>query len=75
MRIDWEESKAQVLLNPRLSKQQKEFIQKNIPLEDFSEHFWIASSGSTAKSPYEHKFTALSKKAIFASATAVNRHL
>lgn len=72
----WAEiEKSQILLNPRMADAQKEFIYKNIPVRDFPDHFWIASSGSTAKSAFDHKFAALSKKAVLASAAAVNRHL
>ena len=71
--IDWESSKTLILMNPRFPPGVAEEIQKE--LEAFSDllgHFWLATSGSTASSMGEMKWTALSKEALLSSAAAVN---
>lgn len=71
-KINWDLDKNTVLMNPRILNLEKEEILRE--LETFfltSSHFWIATSGSTGP----RKWIALSKKAILASAKAVNEHL
>lgn len=68
-------STNQVLLNPRLSLGEQEILQalaKEFPQRD---GVWIASSGSSQVQGSSLKLVALSKKALEASARAVNRHL
>lgn len=68
-----------ILLNPRFPKADfdklyslAETVQNERGLKN---HVWIATSGSTADSVGATKLVALSKKALMASATAVNKHL
>lgn len=70
--VDWEAAQSTVLVNPRMPPQEQQRIEamlQQFPQQDG--HVWIATSGSTGVS----KWTALSKKAILASAAAVNSHL
>lgn len=68
-----------ILLNPRFPKADydklyslAETVQNELGLKS---HVWIATSGSTADSVGATKLVALSKKALMASAAAVNGHL
>ncbi len=68
-----------ILLNPRFPKADfdklyslAEQVQQERGLQA---HVWIATSGSTADSASSTKLVALGKKALIASATAVNKHL
>lgn len=71
-KIDWDLDKNIVLMNPRILDSEKKEILKGLEYFFFdSAHFWIATSGSTGP----RKWVALSKKAILASAEAVNKHL
>lgn len=70
--IDWRSSDSQILLNPRLPQQEKQLLVtlvKSVP--PLAAHVWLATSGTTGSL----KMTALSKRALLASAAAVNRHL
>ena len=67
--IDWEADESHLLLNPRMPAEDRE------RLESFAiglpGHVWLSTSGTTGAL----KLTALSKRALLASAAAVNRHL
>lgn len=67
--INWNTKENRILINPRFPEEEKkkniELIKKAPPLTD---HFWIATSGSTGAI----KWAALSRDAILASAQAVN---
>lgn len=72
MCIDWDSSASEILLNPRLQTSESGRIQYTV--QQFSHltgHVWMATSGSSG----HRKLVALSKKAILASAAAVNQHL
>lgn len=72
MNMDWTSSSTEVLLNPRLSTEDKKLFSSSLPRNDeFKSHVWIATSGSSGLT----KFAALSKTAILTSANAVNEHL
>src|SRR6266851_5614716 len=69
--IDWQSRETHLLLNPRTpagDRQRFELLAAAVPLEA---HVWMATSGTTGV----QKLTALSKKALLASAAAVNHHL
>jgi o-succinylbenzoate---CoA ligase len=69
--IGWSSSSTEILLNPRLPAADADRIRglcARIPLEG---HVWVTTSGSTGRL----KPVALSKRAILASAAAVNAHL
>jgi O-succinylbenzoic acid--CoA ligase len=67
--IDWTSDESHLLLNPRLPAEERARLESLvIPL---AAHVWLATSGTTGAL----KLTALSKRALLASAAAVNRHL
>ncbi len=69
MDIDWLSDESHVLLNPRMPAEERARLQSFVtPLPG---HLWLATSGTTGSL----KLTALSKRAMLASAAAVNRHL
>lgn len=74
--MDFLSSANEVLINPRFPEEERErlgsLIQK---APELSHHVWIATSGSTAESVAEYKWTALSKFALLESAKSVNKHL
>ena len=70
-RIDWHSEESHVLLNPRLPAEVKRRLEHLAGDAGLRSHVWIATSGSTG----DVKLCGLSKKAILASAAAVNRHL
>jgi o-succinylbenzoate---CoA ligase len=76
MPINFTSEPNEILLNPRFSDEEKNHIlnmlHQSPPIQN---HVWMATSGSTADSPIRIKWTALSKKAILASAQAVNTFL
>jgi O-succinylbenzoic acid--CoA ligase len=67
--IDWLSDESHVLLNPRLPDDERRRLQSFVL--DLPGHVWLATSGTTGSL----KLTALSKRALLASAAAVNRHL
>jgi O-succinylbenzoic acid--CoA ligase len=70
--IDWQSDETHLLLNPRLPDDERrrlEHLAANAP--PLPAHVLLATSGTTGAL----KLTALSKRAILASAAAVNRHL
>jgi O-succinylbenzoic acid--CoA ligase len=67
--IDWESDESHVLLNPRMPEEERRRLQSYGI--DLPGHLWLATSGTTGAL----KLTALSKRAMLASAAAVNRHL
>jgi O-succinylbenzoic acid--CoA ligase len=70
--IDFESRESHLLLNPRMPEEDRralESLYASVP--PLEAHVWIATSGSTGR----WKLVALSKKALLASAAAVNRHL
>lgn len=71
LNINWDSEESHLLLNPRLPKNE---IEKWEPISllfnQFPGHVWLTTSGST-----QLKLVALHKKAILASAQAVNQHL
>lgn len=71
MHINWNSPDTDVLLNSRLPAEEQQRIHallQRFPLEG---HLWLSTSGSTGIA----KWAALSKKAVLASAEAVNAHL
>lgn len=77
--IDIQSDKNEILLNPRWPEGDYQSLwalaetsQQKLGLAG---HVWVATSGSTAEAISAIKLVALSKKALVASATAVNRHL
>lgn len=74
--IDWHSTENRVLINPRFPLEEREEILNRLGTSPpLSDHFWMATSGSTSYSKGEIKWTALSKEAILASAKAVNEFL
>ena len=69
MDLDWLSDETHVLLNPRMPEEERRRLESFVvPLPG---HLWLATSGTTGAL----KLTALSKRAMLASAAAVNRHL
>ena len=69
MDLDWLSDETHVLLNPRMPDDERRRLESFVvPLPG---HLWLATSGTTGSL----KLTALSKRAMLASAAAVNRHL
>lgn len=69
MEIDWLSETSHVLLNPRLPEDERRRLESfAIPLPG---HVWLSTSGTSGT----FKLAALSKRALLASAAAVNRHL
>lgn len=67
--IDWRSDESHLLLNPRMPREEQRRLETYVvPLRA---HVWLATSGTTGAL----KLTALSKKALLASAASVNRHL
>ena len=67
--IDWRSEESHLLLNPRMPREEQRRLETYVvPLRA---HVWLATSGTTGAL----KLTALSKKALLASAASVNRHL
>jgi O-succinylbenzoic acid--CoA ligase len=67
--IDWLSETSHVLLNPRLPEDERRRLESFVtPLP---RHIWLSTSGTSGAL----KLTALSKRALLASAAAVNRHL
>ncbi|MEA2238323.1 MAG: o-succinylbenzoate---CoA ligase [Thermoanaerobaculia bacterium] len=67
--IDFESSASHLLLNPRVPAEEREGLERIVPALDA--HVFVATSGSTGAL----KLVALSKRAILASAAAVNERL
>jgi o-succinylbenzoate---CoA ligase len=67
--IDWLSDESHVLLNPRMPEEERRRLESFVI--DLPGHVWLSTSGTTGAL----KLTALSKRAILASAAAVNRHL
>jgi len=67
--IDWLSDASRVLLNPRMPEEEQRRLRSFVV--DLPAHLWLATSGTTGAL----KLTALSKRAVLASAAAVNRHL
>ena len=70
--IDWQSDETHLLLNPRLPDEERRRLEQlaaNAP--PLPAHVLLATSGTTGAL----KLTALSKRALLASAAAVNRHL
>lgn len=67
--IEWRSDESHLLLNPRMPREEQRRLESYVvPLKA---HVWLATSGTTGAL----KLTALSKKALLASAASVNRHL
>ena len=67
--IDWRSDESHLLLNPRMPREERRKLESYVvPLRA---HVWLATSGTTGAL----KLTALSKRALLASAASVNRHL
>lgn len=70
--LDFSSDETHLLLNPRLPREEKERLERlyrDAPA--LPAHVWLSTSGTTGAL----KLVALSKRAILASAAAVNRHL
>lgn len=72
--MDFYSDKSELLLNPKLEMDTSS-IEKEIAIDRFKGHFFIASSGTTKKDGDDLKLVALSKSSILESAKAVNKHL
>jgi O-succinylbenzoic acid--CoA ligase len=69
---DFTSDETHLLLNPRLPREERERLERIYgDAPRLSSHVWLATSGTTGSL----KLVALSKRAILASAAAVNRHL
>ena len=66
MNIDWDESKSEILLNPRMPPEEKRIAEEFLSAVPYPGHVWLATSGTS-----KQKWVALSKKALLASAQAV----
>src|SRR5687767_8020692 len=67
--IDWRSDESHVLLNPRMPEEERQHLERLVtPLPA---HVWLSTSGTTGAL----KLVALSKRALLASAAAVNRRL
>jgi O-succinylbenzoic acid--CoA ligase len=69
--INWDGRDTAILLNPRLAEADARAIRALIGRIPLDAHVWVTTSGATGRL----KPVALSKRAILASATAVNAHL
>ena len=70
--LDFESDETHLLLNPRLpSEERARLEQMYAAAPPLRAHVWLSTSGTTGSL----KLVALSKRAILASAAAVNRHL
>lgn len=69
MEIDWLSAESHVLLNPRMPAEERQRLESFVT--DLPGHVWLSTSGTSGAL----KLTALSKRALLASAAAVNRHL
>ncbi|HEV7484917.1 MAG TPA: AMP-binding protein [Thermoanaerobaculia bacterium] len=67
--IDFQSSESHLLLNPRMPSAERARLEMMVP--DIDAHVFVATSGSTG----DIKLVALSKRAILASAAAVNARL
>ncbi|MGA8808880.1 MAG: AMP-binding protein, partial [Thermoanaerobaculia bacterium] len=67
--IDFESSESHLLLNPRMPSAERTRLERLLP--KLEAHVFVATSGSTG----DIKLVALSKRAILASAAAVNERL
>ncbi|MBA3722391.1 MAG: AMP-binding protein [Parachlamydiaceae bacterium] len=69
--IDWNSDESEILINPRCTVEDQLQYKKILGSTKYlSSHIWVSTSGSTSV-----KWVGLSKKAILASAQAVNFHL
>ena len=69
--IDWSSEQSHVILNPRLPDEDRVRLERLAARFDLPAHVWIATSGTTGAL----KLLALSKRALLASAAAVNERL
>jgi len=70
--MDFASDETHLLLNPRLPREEREQLERMYAAAPpLPAHIWLATSGTTGSL----KLVALSKRAILASAAAVNRHL
>jgi O-succinylbenzoic acid--CoA ligase len=69
--IAWDGPSTEILLNPRLPNTDAERVRTLVARIPLDGHVWVTTSGSTGRL----KPVALSKRAILASAAAVNAHL
>lgn len=70
--LDWQSSKSEILINPRLPEEEKQCLLKGLSdTNGFKGHIWLTTSGSSGAL----KWVGLSKNAFLASAKAVNDHL
>lgn len=67
--IDFQSAESHLLLNPRMPSAERVRLERMVP--DIDAHVFVATSGSTG----DIKLVALSKRAILASAAAVNERL
>lgn len=67
---------SHLLLNPRLSLAEKSIYESFFAhSQDYRDHLWLLSSGSSRRADESAKLIGLSKKAFLVSAAATNRHL
>ena len=71
MNISWENSESYLLANPSYTQEERARFDTILSAaSDWKGHIWLSTSGSIAP-----KWVGLSKGAILASASAVNKHL
>lgn len=73
--MDFLSTETRILLNPRWPAAERKVLQELVLKFPLENHFWIASSGTSAEKSNSIKMVALSRTAILASAEAVNQHL
>lgn len=69
--IDWTSDESHLLLNPRLPPPERKRLELLATAAVLPAHIWIGTSGTSGAL----KLTALSRRALLASAAAVNEHL
>ena len=69
--IDWSSAETHLFLNPRMPAGERTRLERLASVATLAGHVWIATSGTSGSL----KLTALSKRALLASASAVNERL
>lgn len=73
--MNWLSEESYLLLNPRLSDQEKNELEGLFSRYSLPAHIWLTSSGSSRGPNESLKLVALSKKAILTAAKTVNQFL
>ena len=70
--IDWSDTQSHLLLNPRLSAEERDRLEDlYAAVPSLRAHVWLATSGTTGAT----RLVALSKEAMLSGAAAANAHL